>query len=105
MNRIGRWMVAVCTATLSLGAFASEARAQECLLGPAVLPGQSGPPQWFGTAGATDWRPELNDPRWAGAPVRMFVNTSAISAVDDAQYRVLLSGNKLYVSIQVVTDD
>src|SRR5688572_33296029 len=76
-----------------------------CLHPPIILPGLSGPPVWHGPAGGTDWRPQLHDPRWAGAPVRLFTNSqSGVGALYNGQYRVLLSGNKLYVSIQVITD-
>ena len=81
------------------------ASAQECVSGPTVLPGISGPPKWFGTAGATDWRPELNDPRWAAATARRFVTlNSGAGTLDDALYRVLYDGGMLYVSIQMLVD-
>src|SRR4051812_6017470 len=80
--------------------------AAECVHGPIVLPGLSGPPVWLGPAGATTWRPELNDPRWASASIQLFGNSSTgVGGIDDAQYRVLYAGGKLYVSIQVLADD
>jgi hypothetical protein len=84
------------------------AHAQQCISGPTVLPGQSGPPKWFGTAGGTDWRPELNDPRWAAATARRFgtYNTTSAStgSLDEALYRVLYHSGTLYVSVQMLVD-
>jgi hypothetical protein len=90
-------------ATLSL--LATGARAQECVHPPVMLPALSGPPVWKGTAGSTDFRPQLHDPRWSGAPVRLFSDSvTGVGALYNGQYRVLVFGSTLYVSMQVIAD-
>jgi hypothetical protein len=64
-----------------------------------------GTPTWFGTAGGTEWRPELDDPRWAKADLRFFPFTSTLVGMRAAQYRLLYESGKLHVSIQVLADD
>lgn len=96
-------------ATTSL--VAGVSRADECILGPISLPGLPGPPSWNGAEDADDWRAQLHDPRWAGGPLRSFGTGCASSATcpsvgadDDARFRVIRSGNFLYVSFQALAD-
>jgi hypothetical protein len=90
---------------LALGTATSGAQAQECFHPPVMVPALSGPPVWMGPAGGTDWRPQLHDPRWSGAPVRLFTtSTTGIGALYNGQYRVLNYGGVLYVSMQVISD-
>jgi hypothetical protein len=90
---------------LALSLVASGARAEECVHPPVMLPGLSGPPVWKGPAGGTDFRPQLHDPRWAGAPVRLFTHSvTGVGALYNGQYRVLAYGSTLYVSMQVISD-
>lgn len=93
------WGVLAVAAGATLSAPSS---ARQCLNGPLDVPGLNGAPVWLGAPGATDWRPELDDPRWAGSPVRLFPFNDG--AGDEAQYRVLYSGGKIYVTIQVLND-
>jgi hypothetical protein len=84
------------------------AQGQQCISGPTVLPGQSGPPKWFGAPGGTDWRPELNDPRWAAATATRFgshdSDPSGVGSVEEALFRVLYYSGSLYVSVQMLVD-
>ncbi len=88
----------------ALALCAPNARA-DCVHPPVMLPALSGPPVWKGAAGATDFRPELHDPRWSGAPVRVFTDSvTGVGALYNGQYRVLVYGSTLYVSMQVIAD-
>jgi|GEM_PF-3160253 len=89
---------------LSLG-ISQKAQAQECLPRPASVPGLSGAPVWVGVGGASDWRAELQDPRWNGSPLRTYKTTPLSAAeVDDGLFRVLVSGSTLYLSFQTTQD-
>jgi hypothetical protein len=94
---------------LSLGALSWQAgAAEECLLGPAYLPGLSGPPVWLNPGGGAPYRAELHDPRWAGSPLRFHEYAQPNNGglhIDDGAYRVVESGGYLYVSAQAIADD
>jgi len=57
----------------------------------------SSPPNWFGAAGGTDWRPELHDPRWASAPLEQFAVAPAGVDSVGGLFRTLMKGRTLYV--------
>jgi MYXO-CTERM domain-containing protein len=87
-----------------LGLASSEAFAQQmpttCITGPASVPGLTGAPNWFGTEPAstvnqTGSRPDIDDPRWASAPLMPFDGTMSSSS---PTYRILKYENYLYVS-------
>ena len=89
---------------LALATSALDAKAQvqaTCLTQPAFVPGLSGPPKWFGTPASTiplnpsGARPELDDPRWASAPLMPFASSLAGAS---PTYRILRTGNALYLS-------
>ncbi len=79
---------------------AKGALAQLCVTTPVPLPGLSGPPVWFATAGAFV-RTELDDPRWAGAPLRTFPQDPTGT---QAAYRVLQDDSELTISLQALLD-
>jgi MYXO-CTERM domain-containing protein len=91
-------------AFLAASTVASTALAQECLLGPVEVPGLYGPPVWFGAAGASDWRPQLHDPRWSGSPLNQFDKTPGGVESTDGTFRMLISGTTLYVSFEAMDD-
>jgi hypothetical protein len=87
-----------------------SALAAQCLTGPAVLPFLGGPPTWFNPNAASPlWRAELQDPRWAGAPIYTLcdnpVLTSCAPGAANAQFRVLIDGTTLYLAIHNLADD
>jgi hypothetical protein len=95
------------TAFLLLGRVALAA---QCLTTPVALPGLSGPPVWFDPGAPSPlWRAELNDPRWAGAPIYTLCANLDLSScapgTANAQFRVLLDGTTLYLAIQNLVDD
>jgi hypothetical protein len=72
-----------------------------CITGPASVPGLSGPPKWVGAPASypdlqTGARFDLDDPRWAGAPLTPFAANIAGAA---PTYRILRAENSLYVSL------
>jgi hypothetical protein len=72
-----------------------------------TIPGFSGPPVWLPpTQGSAPWRSQLDDPRWAAGQMHSFPFYAGGTQLDqfDAQYRIVSSGNILYVSVQVLTD-
>ena len=91
--------------TVLVSFFFSAVSSADCIQAPAVVPGLSGGPVWLPPPSGP-WRPELNDPRWAGGPVRFFVVRNGGTSVNDlydGQYRVVYSGSSLYVSIQALS--
>jgi hypothetical protein len=66
-----------------------------------------GAPEWFEMSSPADsfWRPELNDPRWAGAPLFGLVHTLGSTSTETAQARVLTYGDYMYFMVQVLLDD
>lgn len=99
------WRTSLCVVVLM--AWVTQAKAQECLMGPASLPGLAGPPTWF-NPGTGNYRAELHDPRWAGAPYRLFASTGSspgsLVPITDAAYRVLEYRGYLYVQYQALVD-
>lgn len=85
---------------LSMLGLSGAANAQECLLTPVSVPGLSGLPFWYDSAGVTK-RLELDDPRWGGAPLRSFANDPGGTS---ASFRALRQGNILAVSLQALSD-
>jgi hypothetical protein len=80
--------------------FARSAEAQtSCITGPASVPGLSGAPNWFGSPASSSnpggSRPDIDDPRWAGAPLLPFLGANSASA---PTFRILRHGNYLYLS-------
>jgi hypothetical protein len=51
------------------------------------------------------WRPELDDPRWAAAPLAPLAYTAGSADINAAQYRLITHGDYVYVAVQVLTDD
>ena len=76
------------------------AAAYVCFSTPVALPGLSGPPQWNGTGVV---RTELNEPRWAGAPLTSFDSDLTGTA---GLYRLLVDDQdtELTISVQAPTD-
>lgn len=88
----------------------NAAGAQECLLPPAWVPGLSGAPTWFAGSAGVAVRPELDDPRWGGAPIRKFPTdpTGADAAFRHVMYVVYEGGSYQYilsVTLQALFDD
>lgn len=88
---------------------AHGARATQCMASAARLPGLSGPPTWFDPGAPTPpWRAELHDPRWAGAPMYTLCSSldlaSCAPGLANVQFRVLLEGTTLSVSVQNLVD-
>jgi hypothetical protein len=80
-------------------AWCATASAQPCVNAPSFVPGLSGPPLWTGAAGVV--RKDLNDPRWAAAPLTRFPQDPTGM---EAAYRVLKNGQELNVSLHAITD-
>src|ERR1700722_15566988 len=105
---MARWkaILAALVAVVLLGLSSRAARAAEtmCVQPPVPVPGLGGPPVWFQPpgGGANSWRSTLEDPRWAGGPMRSFTNLGTDQF--DAQYRVVSQGTMLYVQIQTLVD-
>jgi len=76
-----------------------------CVHPTAVVPGLSGPPEWFDVDGDGFWRPELDDPRWSGGPLEHLAFSDQLVVTDAAQARVVQTGNFVYVLLQAVKDD
>jgi hypothetical protein len=93
--------------SLALGMPCPDAPAEQCACahGPVALPGLGGAPEWFDVDGDGFFRPELHDPRWSGAPLRVLPFSDQAALTDAAQTRVLAHGDHLYLSFQVLTDD
>jgi hypothetical protein len=96
------WAGALLTAVTATSALDARAQTQStCITLPASVPGLSGPPNWFGPPASTNppnptgSRPELDDPRWAGAPLMPFA-----SGLPGAfpTYRILRTENALFLS-------
>lgn len=110
---------AFCKATLALAALGIALPVQampcpddaaatcECVHGPVYLPGLPGAPEWFEMSSPPDgfWRPELNDPRWAGAPLVGLIQSAGTTGTESAQARVLTYGDYMYIVVQVLADD
>jgi hypothetical protein len=96
--KLSRLLVAFCAAFAGL-ALAPLARAQDCLLTPVPVPGLSGLPTWF-SDGAIPVRPELDDPRWGGAPTY----TLATDPANSTALRILRQGTRAAVTLQVLAD-
>ncbi len=71
-----------------------------CFLNPVSVPGLSGLPNWSDPSLGTV-RTDLFEPRWGNAPIRAFANDATGT---EAQFRALVEGNTLAVSIQVLTE-
>lgn len=85
----------------AFNAITTSAQADVCFPTPIALPGLSGVPIWEGNAGVV--RTELNEPRWAAAPLVQFEND--ITGVAGL-YRVMVDSTDatLVVSFQAPTD-
>src|SRR6187200_1009310 len=112
-NHRAPWsFVAAALAAVSLTTAARPALAlhAQCLTSPVSLPNLNGPPVWFDPSPATStWRAELNDPRWAGAPLFNLCDNAELDncalGSAQAQVRALLDGTFLYVQFLNVADD
>jgi hypothetical protein len=88
---------------LSLLALAApRAHAQICSPLPVNLPGLLGAPDWF--SGTSTQRTDLNEPRWAAAPMTSF-DSDVVGSLEGA-YRIMYdpTANQLVVSMQALTD-
>jgi hypothetical protein len=101
---------ALLAAAVSVSSLARDAIA-DCAHPPVALPGLSGVPVWLPSplwtpATATNWRGQLNDPRWAGGPMQFFQNQTGGGFSDqyDAQYRVVYAPNTISIAIQARVD-
>src|SRR4051812_39867675 len=94
-----RFAHAILVAALAAAAPRS-ALAYVCFSTPVPLPGLSGPPQWKGPGVV---RTELNEPRWAGAPLTDFDSDPIGTA---GLYRIMVDPTytELSVSFQAPTD-
>lgn len=87
---------------------ASPGYADECLRAPAAIDGLAGGPEWANFDGSAFWRPELNDPRWAGGSPRLIAFKPGASAPQDdspISARVLALGDTVFVAIYVEDDN
>jgi hypothetical protein len=100
-NRLSKRAVRIFLGTAALAAFATPARADVCFPTPIALPRLSGVPLWEGSSGVV--RTELNEPRWAAAPLTQFDNDIT---GEQGLYRLLVdsSYSQLVVSFQAPTD-
>lgn len=86
---------------------APQVRAEQCLQGPAKIPGLSGGPEWTDFDADGFWRPELHDPRWGGSTPEMLTFTPGATGPlleSAASVRVLVLDNVLYVAAYVDDD-
>ena len=85
-----------------------HAAPNQCLHPPAVVPGLSGGPEWQDFDADGFWRPQLDDPRWAGGPLQYLSSLTVGEQADWASQvamRAVAVGKILYVSIQARADD
>jgi len=87
------------TAALAMQLSGGIAGAQECLLTPVAVPGLNGLPYWYSAPGKVE-RSELDDPRWAGGPLRSMGSNASSSA----GFRVLRDGNLQAIYLPAITD-
>jgi len=99
--RLSKRLVPFSLGTAALAAFATPAHADVCFPTPIALPGLTGVPIWEGNAGVV--RTELNEPRWAAAPLTSFDNDVT---GNQGLYRILVDSgySELVVSFQAPTD-
>ena len=86
---------------------AAHANTNQCLLGPAAVPGLSGPPEWQDFNADGFWRPELHDPRWSGGALQYLSSlpTGGQGSPSQVAMRAVTVGKIMYVSIQALSDD
>ncbi|MEO8903165.1 MAG: hypothetical protein ABI488_13670 [Polyangiaceae bacterium] len=86
----------------------AHANTNLCMPPPATVPGLSGAPEWEDFNADAFWRPELDDPRWAGSPLR-YLDALPIGGqpawASQVTMRALTVGRFLYVSIRAESDD
>jgi hypothetical protein len=99
-ERLSRYAAQILLGTAALAAFASPAHADVCFPTPVALPGLSGVPLWKGNGVL---RAELNEPRWAAAPLTWFASDPTGT---DGLYRIIVDSaySELSVSFQAPTD-
>jgi MYXO-CTERM domain-containing protein len=93
--------------TIAIALTATQARAEQCLPGPAKISGLRGGPEWTDFDEDEFWRPELHDPRWAGSAPQMltFVPGSTGSLLESAaSVRTLVLDDVLYVAAYLEDD-
>ncbi len=93
----------------TLGATRSaHANTNQCLPSPATVPGLSGAPEWQDFNADGFWRPELDDPRWAGGPLQYLSSLPIgghVGTENQVAMRAVTVGKILYLSIQAEADD
>ena len=92
----------LCAAALS---GSTTVHAQSVCISPAYgVPGLPGGPEWadYVPAGTKPTKPELDDPRWAGATRRYYPDSMVATA--DATLRAVKDGNILSLSLEALAD-
>ena len=99
-ERLSRGVAQVLLTTAALAAITTSAHADVCFPTPVALPGLSGVPLWKGNGVL---RAELNEPRWAAAPLTWFASDPTGA---DGLYRIMVDSaySELSVSFQAPTD-
>lgn len=104
MSRMFR-VLGLMTTAITLAAL--QARAEQCLPGPARISGLTPGPEWADFDNDDFWRPELHDPRWGGSAPQMltFIPGSSGSLLESAvSVRTVVHGEFLYVAVHVEDD-
>jgi hypothetical protein len=99
-ERLGRYVAQVLLTTAALAAITTSAHADVCFPTPVAVPGLSGVPLWEGNGVL---RAELNEPRWAAAPLTWFASDPTGT---DGLYWIIVDSaySELSVSFQAPTD-
>ena len=87
---------------------AAQANTNQCLPAPATVPGLSGAPEWQDFNADGFWRPELDDPRWAGGPLQYLSSLPVggqVGTANQVAMRAITVDKILYLSIQAEADD
>lgn len=97
----------VVATVLGMGLTTSPAGADQCLTSPARIAGLGPGPEWTDFDADGFWRPELHDPRWAGAPPQMLTHAPGVTSPlleSGTSVRVRQLNGALYVAVYVDDD-